>query len=1025
MATDQETLLVNLSADFRQFQRAMVSAAGEAQRAATRIERSFEQSNARTIRGFQSFADNARNVIATIGVGLVVRDVVQLADVWTRVGNQLSMAGVEADRLATAQQTVADIALRTNSNLEATGDLFARMLRSSNDLGASMSEVAAVTEIVSKALAGASQSERASAIRQLGQGLGSGRLQGDELRSILENSRAIAEAIAAEFETTVGNLRELGKTGQLESARVFRAILNAGEDIDEAFNRTSRTVEDSFVRLRTAAARFIGTNEQTAGSVRGLTRLISFVADNFDTLADATVIAATVLGGSFAGLAVGRAVDALLKLQLTAASARNALAFFGGPLGLALTVAGAAFAYVATQTDLLTSSQDALTRQADSSYTALQRIASLGEDLAELADAGEAAADQTGALAQAGIDAREALDGMADSSGDVSQALSIQGRLATAMATIERDRTIATLASAAADSVAAIAAIRRERVTRSLMEVLALNATGGQSGAASLGALFAGEDDPRIAELEEQRDLYQGLVSTIEGLDISTWQALVDAQGEGLAAAEGSANATARERSNLAASHELTMARLYGDILRIQALEDAAAIEERTAAYVRAGTAAEAARAAAIREVGDERQAQNAQAAQAYEIARQQHEIELERIAGNISIADALSDQLDILQMTTQIQQQLSVSLEVAAKRARDFVEARREALNIEREYQLGQRDLENELEIARARGDSRAEAAILRRQELEGRISELRRLGVGEEAAAERARAEIDALEQADMQGHFRDWFRGGMRAAIDGDFGDYFQSWLAERAGAALDEALNSIADIVFDVFNNAVSGALSELSDGAGGTLARIFGGEAQDGLSALGSASAEAAATMKGQLIAALVSSAAQETASSAIKSASAAKVVVSESLLSSNALKASIALAQLAAAAKAAAVTGGGDKGAGGIISAIFSLFGGGRAAGGPVSPGNWYNVGENGPERFVPGVPGVIVPNNKAMGGGVAVSYVDKTSISIVGASTQEVAQLRAVVTDIVRTQKQNTIAIIRDAARRPRGLGG
>lgn len=38
-------------------------------------------------------------------------------------------------------------------------------------------------------------------------------------------------------------------------------------------------------------------------------------------------------------------------------------------------------------------------------------------------------------------------------------------------------------------------------------------------------------------------------------------------------------------------------------------------------------------------------------------------------------------------------------------------------------------------------------------------------------------------------------------------------------------------------------------------------------------------------------------------------------------------------------------------------------FGGGMAAGGPVMPNRYYTVGERGPETFIPGQPGTIVPN--------------------------------------------------------------
>jgi hypothetical protein len=66
-----------------------------------------------------------------------------------------------------------------------------------------------------------------------------------------------------------------------------------------------------------------------------------------------------------------------------------------------------------------------------------------------------------------------------------------------------------------------------------------------------------------------------------------------------------------------------------------------------------------------------------------------------------------------------------------------------------------------------------------------------------------------------------------------------------------------------------------------------------------------------------------------------------------------------------------------------------SAFGGARANGGPVSSGKSYMVGERGPELFVPGRSGSIVPNG-AMGGGVnVVVNVDAKGSSVEGDQSQ------------------------------------
>ena len=52
----------------------------------------------------------------------------------------------------------------------------------------------------------------------------------------------------------------------------------------------------------------------------------------------------------------------------------------------------------------------------------------------------------------------------------------------------------------------------------------------------------------------------------------------------------------------------------------------------------------------------------------------------------------------------------------------------------------------------------------------------------------------------------------------------------------------------------------------------------------------------------------------------------------------------------------------------GIAGVIDNVFGGGRAAGGPVSAGTTYLVGEKGPELFTPNANGAIIPNGGGRG---------------------------------------------------------
>ena len=72
-----------------------------------------------------------------------------------------------------------------------------------------------------------------------------------------------------------------------------------------------------------------------------------------------------------------------------------------------------------------------------------------------------------------------------------------------------------------------------------------------------------------------------------------------------------------------------------------------------------------------------------------------------------------------------------------------------------------------------------------------------------------------------------------------------------------------------------------------------------------------------------------------------------------------------------------------------------TLFGGARAAGGPVWPGSAFLVGEDGPEVFVPRQSGNIVPGSKAAGGGMSVTI--QTNMDNRGATTDLIKALPAI----------------------------
>ena len=73
----------------------------------------------------------------------------------------------------------------------------------------------------------------------------------------------------------------------------------------------------------------------------------------------------------------------------------------------------------------------------------------------------------------------------------------------------------------------------------------------------------------------------------------------------------------------------------------------------------------------------------------------------------------------------------------------------------------------------------------------------------------------------------------------------------------------------------------------------------------------------------------------------------------------------------------------------GLGDIIDRVFGGGRAAGGPVNAGTTYLVGERGPELFTPSGSGSIIPNHRLGGGGGGINITVNGALDPEGVARQ------------------------------------
>jgi lambda family phage tail tape measure protein len=186
-------------------------------------------------RQFRSLTAMASGVVAPLAAAFSVTKISQAAAEYTNITNRLRLVTESSQQLSKAQQDVFQVAQNSRQALETTAQVYQRIAQNGKQLGLSLDQVASITETVAKsvALSGASAQAADAAMIQFGQALASGTLRGDELNSIMEQTPALAQAIARGLGVTIGQLRVMGAEGKLTSESIVRALENQKGKVDE------------------------------------------------------------------------------------------------------------------------------------------------------------------------------------------------------------------------------------------------------------------------------------------------------------------------------------------------------------------------------------------------------------------------------------------------------------------------------------------------------------------------------------------------------------------------------------------------------------------------------------------------------------------------------------------------------------------------------------------------------------------------------------------------------------------------
>lgn len=210
-------------------------------------------------------------------------------------GRLRSVTSSEEERRGVETQLY-ELSQNNRSALAEMGDLYFSTARACKQMGRSQEDAMRTTDIVSKALTlgGATTEQAKASILQLGQALGSGVLQGDELHSLDDNASLLMQHMAESIGVPQAALKKMGSDGVLTSEMVIDAILASGAAIDSEFKGIPLTIGQALTQASNSWKFFILRIEHGTGIFSSIAKSLS---DTFREISEAMNDVVTIMSG--------------------------------------------------------------------------------------------------------------------------------------------------------------------------------------------------------------------------------------------------------------------------------------------------------------------------------------------------------------------------------------------------------------------------------------------------------------------------------------------------------------------------------------------------------------------------------------------------------------------------------------------------------------------------------------------------------------------------------------------------------
>lgn len=235
-----------------------------------------EQSIAKVNQSISQLKSYARAALGAIGIGFSLKELNRMSEEYRSLKNSMHAVFGETEDLQKVQEKIKDTARDVRGEYDKIAQDVTTLVKNNRRVF-DVDTANRFTDIMYKLtkLSGGNNSEASAAVQSLSSAMKNGKIDRGAIDQLINNVPQAIKVLTSYYGVSQERLRSMAQAGLIRSAQIRDAFLQAGEDVDKAFENVQLNITDVIGSFRSEFMAFIGETDEMLGITKEVTKLLS------------------------------------------------------------------------------------------------------------------------------------------------------------------------------------------------------------------------------------------------------------------------------------------------------------------------------------------------------------------------------------------------------------------------------------------------------------------------------------------------------------------------------------------------------------------------------------------------------------------------------------------------------------------------------------------------------------------------------------------------------------------------------